>query len=315
MKERDIIDLIKNRFKYTSDDIIIGPGDDCAVIDLGCSDYILVSVDDMVDGTHFISSFLKPCEIASRFVRVNLSDIYSMGNAVPKWCLVSMGLNQSVGDAWIKSFLKSLKNELDFYNVKNIGGNLVRSPVLFLSMNVFGNLDKNGVVMRKGAKKGDLICIVGKTGFSSAAVDLMRKKKRNKLTYNEQKIIDMFSKPHIYPDISKKVYHYATTMIDNSDGIFKTLEVLCNENNLMAVCDMNSILKTASECVINYYSDKNELVSALLTSDDYNLVFSISESDYKKIADSRIKVIGHFEKGSGVKICGYEGKAETFEHF
>ncbi len=315
MKEKEIIKLIKNKFKYQSSDVIVGAGDDCAVIDNGGKDYIVVSVDEMVDGTHFISSFLKPSEIASRLVRINLSDIYSMGNAIAKWCVVSCGLNSSVSDKWINSFVVSLKKELDFYGIKNIGGNLVRSPVLFFSMTIFGGVDKNGIVRRVGAKEGDLICIAGETGFSSVAVDLMKKKERKTLNYNERKAVYMFSKPQIYRDVSKRVYRFATSMIDNSDGVLKTLQILCEENNLMAVCDMNSILATASKCAINYYGDVNKLIAALLTSDDYNLVFSVSRTDYAKIEDQRIKVIGHFEKGRGVKIYGYEGKTKAFEHF
>lgn len=316
MKEKDILSLIRKTFSYSSSDIILGAGDDCAVVDVGDKDfYLVMSVDDMVDGTHFISSFLQPQEIASRLVRINLSDIYSMGDSYATWCVTSAGLNKNLSDKWIERFIKALKDEFDLHGVKNVGGNLVKSSTLFFSITVFGKVKKNGIVTRKGAKEGDLLCICGGTGFSSVSVELMKKKDRKKLTSVEKKLIYLFSNPPLYHHISRKVSSFASSMIDNSDGIIKTAQILSAENNLKVVMDKKALIKTASEYVLKYESDEDRIMDHILKSDDYNLIFSIHPSDLNKVDMDDVTVIGRFESGKGVIISGYEIKTKTFEHF
>jgi thiamine-monophosphate kinase len=320
MKELDLIKEITKIFNKNNDkSIIMGPGDDCAVLDLGDkNNFYVFTVDEMVEDTHFILDFLKPEEVASKLVRMNVSDIFSMGRANPLYSLVSGGINfRRIDDKWILRFLKTLKKELDFWGIKNIGGNLSRSSNIFFSMKLIGKVEKKYVVYRKGAKEGDLLCVYGFCGSSIAAVDIMKTKKRKDITKIEEKLISDFAKPILYKDFIWKNCKYFSSMIDNSDGIYRSALILSKENNLKVVIDFKNMEKLVKPEVLKWckINKKNPFDYSLFGGEDYNPIFSVSEKNLNFLNDKNIKIIGRFEKGKGVEVLNYNGKIKNFEHF
>lgn len=316
MKEIDILSKIYKIFNYKNSEIVIGAGDDCAVVNFG-GRYFIITTDDMVDGIHFISDFLKPHEIASRLVRINVSDVYAMGDATPLYSVLTAGLKKNISNRWIDDFIEGLRIELDYFGIKNIGGNLTRSPVMFFNMTLIGNVKKNRLLKRRGAKQGDYICILGNTGFSFVAVDVMRRKKRVFINEIEKKIISLFSKPPLFENLRKDISLFATSMIDNSDGIYKTIKIISSENSLKAIVDAELIYKTVDSNVDRYISDKKRAIHASLVSDDYNPVFTISSKGFNILSKiiPAIRKIGYLEKGNGVEVLNYDKKIRSFEHF
>lgn len=320
MKELDLINKITKIFNENNDkSIIMGPGDDCAVLDLGDKDnFYVFTVDEIVENTHFILDFLKPEEIAIKLVRMNVSDVLAMGRANPFYALISGGINfKKIDDKWILRFLRTLKKELDSWGIKNIGGNLSRSSNIFLSMKLIGKVEKNYVVYRKGAKEGDFLCIYGFCGSSMAAVDIMKNKKRNVITKIEEKLVYDFVKPILYKDFIWENCKYFSSMIDNSDGIYRSALILSKENNLKVVIDFKNMEKLVKPEVLKWceINKKNPFDYSLFGGEDYNPIFSVSEKNLKFLNDKNIKIIGRFEKGKGVEVLNYDGKIKNFEHF
>ena len=316
MRESEIISMIHKIFNYKGKDIVVGVGDDCAVLNVGRR-YLVVTCDDMVDGTHFISDFLKPCEIASRLVRINVSDIYAMGDSKPLYSLVSAGLRKGISKEWVEGFMYGLKRELDRFKIKNIGGNLTRSPVMFFNMTLIGSISSSGILRRKGAKVGDYLCVAGSTGFSYVAVEIMKSKKRASLSRIEESIISRFCKPPLFERSRRIISKFSTSMIDNSDGIYKTSEIISNENSVKVVIDADLLYKTTDRFVKRYLSEKKEMIYASLVSDDYNPVFTIPPHRYDHLLRSLpfVKKIGYIGDGFGVEVLNYDKRIESFEHF
>jgi thiamine-monophosphate kinase len=320
MKEFDLINKITKIFNENNDkSIIIGPGDDCAVLDLGDKDnFYVFTVDEIVENTHFILDFLKPEEIAIKLVRMNVSDVLSMGRANPFYALVSGGINfKKIDDKWILRFLRALKKEFDCWGIKNIGGNLSRSSNIFFSMKLIGKVEKNYVVYRKGAKEGDFLCVYGFCGSSMAAVDIMKNKKRNGITKIEEKLVYYFTRPTLYKDFIWENCKYFSAMIDNSDGIYKSALILSKENNLKVVIDFKNMEKLVKPEVLKWceINKKNPFDYSLFGGEDYNPIFSVSEKNLKFLNDKNIKIIGRFKRGKGVEVLNYDGKIKNFEHF
>lgn len=321
MKESELISSILKLFNYRDRNIVVPNGDDCVVFDTGNKkNYYLMTKDDVVENTHFLFSFSKPQEIASKLVRMNVSDVVSMGDSKPLYCLVSGGIDyKRVDNKWIFLFLKALKKELDLWGIKNIGGNLARSEKIFFSLTLLGTVNKRNVVKRKGARKKDLLCTIGYMGNSKAAVDIFLSKKRDQLSKFEKKLVDFFHRPRIYSDEAKIISGYASSMIDNSDGLYKSASILSEMNYLKVIVDAVELKNAVSQelykwCALN----KKDPVEYIINGgEDYNLIFSVSEEDYisvkKKIP--YIYKIGYFTSGKGVEIRNYEGKINTFEHF
>lgn len=320
MRESDLLKKIYNLFNYKKKDLIVGAGDDCAVFDLGNNKYYyLLTKDDMVENTHFLIDFLKPCEIASKLVRSNVSDIYSMGDARPLYAITSAGLNyKKIDDKWISSFMTSLKRELDNFGVINAGGNLSKSKDIFFSMTIFGRVSKNKLIRRTGIKKGDFICAVGYMGCSCACVDIMKNKRRDELNLIERKLLSYFTHPPMYAKYISRISDYATSMIDNSDGLFKSLLILSQLNNLKAVVKKNMLEKSISEELHRWcFENKKDPYDYVIKGgEDYNLIFTINEKNFALLSNKvPVYKIGYFEKGSGVIFDGYEKKISSFEHF
>ncbi len=312
-----MIENIIKIFNVKNKNLIVGPGDDCAVIDVGDKkNYFLFTMDELVEDTHFILDFLKPEELASKLVRINVSDIYSMGKAKPLYCLVSGGINfKKINDKWILRFLKELRKELDFFGIINIGGNLTNSEKIFFSMSLTGVVDKKNIVLRKGADERDLLCCVGNLGNSRAFVEVMLSKTRNEMSKTEKKLLSSFVKPVIYSKEAYLISKYATSMIDNSDGLYKTALILSKINNLKVIIDYDNLKNTLSDELVKWCKKNNRdpVEYALFGGEEYNLIFSVKKENLKFLKN--VSIIGRFEKGKGVEVLGYYGKIKNFEHF
>jgi thiamine-monophosphate kinase len=321
MKEYKLIDNILGLFNYRDKNLIVPNGDDCAVFDTGNKrEYYLITKDDIVENTHYLFNFSKPEEIATKLIRMNVSDIYSMGDAKPLYCVISGGINpEKVNDKCLFRFLKAVKKELDLWNIKNIGGNLARSETVFFSMTLIGSIKKNKIIRRKGARSGDLLCSLGTMGDSRAAVEIFLNKKRSKLNSVEKKLINLFYKPVIFYREAKIISDYATSMLDNSDGLYKSSEILSRVNKLQVVIDIDNYENIISKELYKWCKNnsKNPIEYAIAGGEDYNLIFSISENDYIKLKKKipYIYRVGYFKRGSGIKVKSYEDKIKTFEHF
>ena len=136
--ENNILSLIEKTFKFPSDkNLTLGPGDDCAVLKLPAGN-ISVTTDEIVEGTHYLAEFADPEEIARKIMRVNLSDLASMGNVQPITCLVGAGLTKETEFEFIKRFILRLKKEALKFNITIAGGNLAAARENHFYITVFG---------------------------------------------------------------------------------------------------------------------------------------------------------------------------------
>jgi len=316
MKEDSLINLFSKIFSYPkSKELIAGVGDDCAVIDLGAREYALVTVDEVQEGTHFLMKFTSPSLLASKLVRMNVSDIYSMGDARPLFCFVAGGLPRDIHPSWVKKFSVALKKESSFFGMKVAGGNLCRSDKVHFSMTVIGLASKGRIVYRKGTRVGDIIASVGFLGDAKAGVEiLLSGKAKNRI---EKKLVSRFWRPYIRHKDSRIIASYASAMLDNSDGLYKSLSIIAKENKVGV--DIKLDKKIASPELISWCEAKKKNWREYVCSggEDYGLIFSMNEKDFqllkKKIPDSI--AIGKVVSSRGIRIEGYEKKIETFEHF
>ncbi|MEW5950906.1 MAG: thiamine-phosphate kinase [Elusimicrobia bacterium] len=316
MKEKNLLDFFKKVFSYPKKDgLLIGPGDDCAVADIKNGKYVLLTTDEVQEGTHFLTNFTKPELLASKLVRMNVSDIYSMGKAKPLFCVVAGGIGKNISEKWIKRFSVSLRKEAALFGMKIAGGNLCKADKTHFSMTVLGTAEKKRLMLRKGAKEGDLIMGAGSLGEAKAGLEiLISGGPKNKI---ERKLVDSFWKPKICVKESDKISKYASCMLDNSDGLFKSLEILSLENSLKAECEIpifsvsNNLIKW---CEIE---NKNWKKYALEGGEDYGLIFCAAAKFLKKIKKEipQCYVLGKMKKGKGVLIKNYEAEIRAFEHF
>ena len=310
--------LTKNN-KINHPETIKAVGDDAAVIDAG-DKYMLVSTDLLLEGIHFDLTYTPLKHLGYKSIIVNLSDIYAM-NGEAKQVTVSIGLSNRFGLEAIEELYKGIYLACKQYNVDLIGGDTSSSKQgLIISVTAIGEVAKDKVTYRSGAKFNDLLVVSGDLGRSFMGLQLLE---REKSVYTENPqiqpdlggndyVLERQLKPEARKDIIKQLEQFGikpTAMIDISDGL---------ASELIHICDQ-------SECGANIYDEKIPIdhttyqlardfeldpsVVALNGGEDYELLFTVAQSDYDKIKDNpHFTVIGHItDKASGINLIAKNG--------
>jgi len=300
--EFGLIDTIRKMNPAKNKGVVIGVGDDTAVIRNDKSRYILMTTDTLVENVHFNLKYFKFYELGWKLLAVNLSDIAAMGG-IPKYALVTLGLKKNTDVSDIKEFYAGIRSLARKNNVDVVGGDIVNSPNnLFFTMDLFGVAEK--VVRRSGARSGDAVISIGKIGASSAGLAHLKKYGRKAMTTN--------AKAHLMPIPMLKegrlVSKYATSMIDNSDGLARCLIEICRESKVGARIDASKVPLAAGA----------SLEQALDGGEDYNLILTIPKNKSRSVKNG--VVIGEITRSKKIMLVDGSGKEKIlkdkgYEHF
>jgi thiamine-monophosphate kinase len=149
--------------------LAVGSGDDAAVIDDGVS---AVSVDSVVDGIHFRRGAAPLSAVGRKALAAALSDLAAMG-AGPGEALVALGVPGDLGDAACDELIAGMVAGAREWSVALAGGDVVASPVLFVSVTVLGPVGEAGAVLRGGAEPGHVVAVTGELGGAAAGLALL----------------------------------------------------------------------------------------------------------------------------------------------
>ena len=173
--ELSLLEEIQKRFGKYSSRILVGIGDDAAIIKAS-SENILVTTDMMVEGIHFNLGFATPYQIGFKLVSVNVSDIFAMGGK-PKFLLLNVAMNKSTDKTVFDSFFDGVHQAMNLYGLSLVGGDISASQKgISVSATIIGYAKKH--VTRSGAKRGDRIYVTGNLGDSACGLALLKKIKR-----------------------------------------------------------------------------------------------------------------------------------------
>ncbi len=313
--ELGFIEWVRKNFKAPGKEVIVGIGDDTAVIKDN-DGYLLVTKDLLIEDVHFKISF-DPFLLGRKSMAVNISDIASMGGE-PLYSFLGVGFPKELSWEWIEKFMLGMRSICDEYGVFLIGGDTCSSPKLFISITLIGRSDK--VVLRSSAREGDYICVTGKLGDSGAGLYILLNNLKSEDSHCKYLV-----ERHLNPTPRVKeggiLKNIASSMIDLSDGLSIDLHNLCRESKAGALIYADRI--PISEELRKFCEEINEdpLRFALQGGEDYELLFTSSEELGREILDSlSATVIGRIEgRGKGIRILK-DGKEEDlprsgWEHF
>lgn len=268
--------FFKNRQKKDKNQIA-GIGDDSALIKIPKNHLLAISTDTLVEGKHFFKNIM-PKDLAYKSIVVNLSDLAAMG-AIPKWITLSITMPTS-NSLWLKLFSTSFFKTLNKYRLKLIGGDTNCGP-LSLTLSIYGLIEGKNTLLRSNAKNGDLIYITGNLGESAAGLSLLQKKTflKNIKIYNYLIKKHLKPTPRIYEGIILR--KIANAAIDISDGLVSDLNHILKNSRRGATIDVNKI--PISRTLINNFKNNQYLNWALNGGEDYELCFTISKKNTKKL--------------------------------
>jgi len=154
-----------------SSHVVIGPGDDAAVI--RTSDQTLISVDVMVEGRHFRRDWSTPVDVGRRAAAASLADIAAMG-AVPTSVVVALGAPEDLPVTWAVQCAAGMREECARVGADVVGGDVTAAPVIMLSVTAVGTTPPGGrVVTRDGARPGDVVAVCGRLGWAAAGLAIL----------------------------------------------------------------------------------------------------------------------------------------------
>ena len=256
--------------------------DDVAIIDFNKDFDLIISKDIFIEDIHFLKSDGAE-KIASKLLLTNLSDIASSGGE-PLYYMMGFTKNSTLNDDFYQKFAQALKKLQQKYKLTLIGGDTSNSAKLFYSITVFGKVKKNKILARKNAKNGDLIFVSNSIGDAFLGLDI-KLKKLKKLENYHQKLLDK----HFYPQPRIKLaqelinQNLSKCATDISDGLIADLSNICNASKLNAEIYLSQIPLSQEAKIYLKNNPKINVLELLSGGDDYELIFSISPNNLKKI--------------------------------
>lgn len=303
--EFGLIERIHQQFAPTLSQTIKGIGDDAAVIDTGTDEFLLVSTDMLVEGIHFDLSYAPLKHLGYKAVAVNVSDIAAM-NGVPRQITVSIGLSNRFSVEAIDEIYAGIKAACEAYKIDLVGGDTTASRSgLILSVTAIGVVKKEQIAYRNGAKSNDIICVTGDLGAAYIGLQLLEREKQEFLENPDMQpqleekayLVGRQLKPEARTDIVYELHEAGvipTSMIDISDGLASEILHLCHQSGVGAQIFEENV-PIADETFLAAEELKiNPLTAALNGGEDYELLFTIQQSDYEKIKNSpHISFVGY----------------------
>jgi len=295
--------------------VVVGVGDDTAVIRPRSGEDLLITTDALIEGRHFLREWFSGTELGWRLAAVNLSDIAAMGGK-PLYGLLSLGIPDDVGTDYVKGFELGVRDHLAKYGASIIGGNISGTDgPLVCDFTLVGAVP-TGKAWRRRCKPGrDAIVIVGNIGEARAGLHMVGLDKPKRPF---QSLVRAYKRPKPLLEASEllrgeKGIH---GMIDVSDGVSSDLIHICRASNAGCEVDLGQIplSKTLQEFCIEH--GKVALQLALHGGEDYALIVSVDS----KRADTVVRAIrdkagvpaarvGSFTTGKGVyTLIGSRGR-------
>ncbi|MBN1821599.1 MAG: thiamine-phosphate kinase [Prolixibacteraceae bacterium] len=312
--EFGLIDILTNNIELKNPSTLKGIGDDAAVLDFK-GKQVVVSTDLLAEGIHFNLMYVPLKHLGYKSVIVNLSDIYAM-NAVPRQITVSIAVSNKFSVEALEDLYEGIKLACESYGIDLVGGDTTSSMTgLVISVTVIGEAEPDELIYRDGARATNLLCVSGDLGGAYMGLQLLEREnevfKVNPKMQPELSGYDYILGRQLKPEARKdmkgifnKLGIKPTSMIDISDGLSSEIMHICKASG--TGCKLyeekipldNQTKQMAEELNIN------PLVAALNGGEDYELLFTLSVSDFEKIQnDTDISVIGHItEKSEGITL-------------
>ena len=307
--EFGLIDHLTENNEIKNASTILSVGDDAAVID-HFGRQTVITTDMLVEGVHFDLMYTPLKHLGYKSVIVNLSDVYAM-NAIPTHITLSIAVSSRFSLEALDEFYEGVYAACEKYGVDLIGGDTTSSQKGFvISITAIGEVAPEKFVKRSTANKGDLICVSGFLGGAYLGLTLLEREKKIFLESpgvqpdleSQDYIIGKLLKPEARKDI---IEFFAeknitpTAMIDVSDGLSSDTMHICKQSDLGCVIYEEKIPIHEDARQYAYKLELDPTACALSGGEDYELLFTLSQSDYDKIVlNEQISVIGYMTEAN-----------------
>lgn len=262
MPEFDLIARIQSR-AASRDDVLLGIGDDAAILRVPPGRDLVVAMDTLNSGVHFPED-TAPADIGWKALAVNLSDLAAMA-ATPAWCTLSLSL-PTPDPAWVDAFLDGFLALAAQHEVALVGGDTTRGP-LSVCVTAHGLVEPRGALRRKGARVGDDVWVTGMLGDAAAA---LRQWQAGGAV--DPALRARLDRPTPRVAAGRALAGIASACIDVSDGLLADLGHVCRAGRVGAVLDVDAM--PASDALRRAFDRETVRTLQSAGGDDYELCFT-----------------------------------------
>jgi thiamine-monophosphate kinase len=353
--EASLIARIRQHLPPAPDWLLVGIGDDAAVVEPERNRAEVLTVDALVEGVHFDRAFVPPDAIGHRALAVNLSDLAAMG-ASPRLALLSFALPPHLPVADFDGLVAGLTRLGALHRIHVAGGNLTRSPgPLMLDITVTGTVKRRQALTRAGARPGDEIYVSGTIGTAGAGLQMLRemslttkdtKDTKEHQSTDEQSrtkqdlpsvslvssvVKDTCVERYLYPQPRVRLglllarNRAASASIDLSDGLADGVHRIAAASGVGAIIEADALPIDPEVRAWFEARGLDPITEAMTAGDDYELLITVRPRARRALAaarrhgDAPLTLIGACTAGGAVVLRGRAGERELpragYDHF
>ena len=290
--------------------VLVGPGDDAAVV-AAPDQRVVVTTDMLVENVHFRRDWSSAYDVGRKAAAQNLADVVAMG-ARPTALFVAFAAPADLLVAWATDFARGMADECGIVGAAVAGGDMARSATVVVSVTALGDLQGRSPVLRRGARAGDVIFLVGETGASAAGLALLGAD-RPELVEEFADLVALHRAPcPAYTNALALAVLGATAMIDVSDGLSSELHHVARASGVGLAIDGIAPSARLSAAANALGVDARDWV--LHGGEDHAFLATVPPAR-AAAADALATRIGVVVEGSGVTVAGQPLAAAGWDHF
>jgi len=301
-----LIERILKQLGAGNSGVVVGPGDDTAVIRVSPGAVLLATCDAQVEGRHFLRAQITSEQIGRRLAAVNLSDIAAMGGQ-PRWALASFALPDDLDTRFVEGCVRGLAKQLREFGASVVGGNLTGGSQLVLDLTLLGEGAPESVLRRAGAIPGDAIFVTGDLGAAAAG----RLALAGGLPGPDAEACiarHLSPLPRVAAGMAIAASGYAHAMIDVSDGFAQDLGHICDASRVGALVEIDRLpIATATRATAMALAEDAASL-ALSGGEDYELICVARDDAAARLADAVARVASVALTRVGTIVDAAEGR-------
>jgi len=300
-------------------DVLLGVGDDGALLDSPGDKELVAAIDTLVAGVHFLAG-AEPASIGHRALAVNLSDLAAMG-ARPAWALLALTL-PAAEERWLAAFAGGFCALAQAHDVAIVGGDTSAGP-LSVTVQVLGHVPRKSAMLRSGGSLGDALFVSGTAGDAAAGLALEQGRLKIDDAVAARYLRERFSFPTPRIALGERLRDFASACIDVSDGLLGDAAKLAHASGCGVAIAFDDVPVSAE--LVRALGAQQARQLALSGGDDYELCFSVAPARvaelaralpaerwcYRQIGELRAERGASVTRGGNVMQFSHTG----FDHF
>lgn len=322
-REHALLERLLARLPRPSPTVLVGPGDDAAVLAGSRNERLVVTTDAVVEGVHFSRAYSTPSDIGHRALAVNLSDLAAMA-ATPRWALLSLVLPDSLEVEAVEELVDGVAALATRHGVSVVGGNITRTAgPLVVDVTAGGEAAPRRWLTRSGARAGDEIYVSGTIGAAAAGLEMLM---AGRAADSDCAKRHRRPEPRVRLGVAMGRARAARAAMDLSDGLADAVHQVATASGVGVRIDAAALPIDAQAREWWQARGVDAVRAAVAGSDDYELVFAVPAKGAgklrriaKHVANPALTRIGVFTRDARERVLVTDGKEEAlpegFEHF